>query len=629
MAFLIPANLATRPDVPRSLRQAAQAFRDWLDNDVTVTLHPGHTPETSEAAPDPHAERREPRSGDDQASERPWLVVIHPAVGIVFVDFAAGRDARALTRRLRSQAALRRLADEAIAALGERRDEVVGRLVDHGFESGQAPVALAVAAPSVARADIAGGAGGDRSDLCGFLLREDLSQESVETALARVVEQASGRLFDGGRVLDTDDQRRVRATVNPRLIVQRTARSEQGNLVFLPPPGDEDTTAVLDRQQEQLAWHMGGGYRVVKGVAGSGKTLVLVFRARQLAFHYPHRRVLLTCFNRPLAHELSRQLADCVNVDVRTVDSLAWKLCEAAGISANGTGSDQYDRPIREALAALDDDRIADEHKYDAILLDEAQDLDESRTRLAFSALRHPWNDFVVAIDAAQNLYRRSPGLPPPARHPPGSLDTTQITGRGRTEVLRRNYRNTREILKFADDFLRAGGAPEAGDDDDPTAFVPPETAARSGPPVDVRRFQSDTAALEAVATALQRSHDEGIAWSDMAVLSGNKTALSDMANLIEEMGVPTLDLRDRKRGAPRPRGEVRLSTLQLAKGLEFARVYIMGVDDIKGGPGTDETLQRRLLYVGMTRATEQLKIAMSGTGPIIEALHSAKPPRA
>ena len=51
MALLIPANLATRPDVPRSLRQAAQAFRDWLGNDVTVTLHPGHTPETSEAAP--------------------------------------------------------------------------------------------------------------------------------------------------------------------------------------------------------------------------------------------------------------------------------------------------------------------------------------------------------------------------------------------------------------------------------------------------------------------------------------------------------------------------------------------------------------------------------------------------
>ena len=626
MAFLIPANLATRPDVPRSLRQAAQAFRDWLGNDVTVTLHRGLIPETSDAVPSPDSAGREPQSGGDEASERPWLVVIHPALGIVFVDFAAGRDARALTSRLRSQAALQRLANEAIAGLGERRDEVVSRLADHGFESGQAPVALAVAAPSVARADVARG---DRSDLCGFLLREDLSRDTVEAALTRVVEQASGRLFDGGRVLDTDDERRVRATVNPRLIVQRTVRSEQGNLVFLPPPGDEDTIAVLDREQEQLAWHMGGGYRVVKGVAGSGKTLVLVFRARQLAFHYPQRRVLLTCFNRPLAHDLSRQLAGCVNVDVRTVDSLAWKLCEAAGISPNGTGNDRYERPIREALAALDADRVADEHKYDAILLDEAQDLDESRTRLAFSALRHPWNDFVVAIDAAQNLYRRSPGLPPPARHPPGSPDTTQITGRGRTEVLRLNYRNTREILKFADDFLRAGGAPAAGDDDDPTAFVPPQAAARSGPPVNVRRFQSDTAALAAVAKALQRSHDEGIAWSDMAVLSGNKTALSDMADLIKEMGVPTLDLRDRKRGAPRPGGEVRLSTLQLAKGLEFARVYIVGVDDIRGGPGTDETLQRRLLYVGMTRATDQLKIATSGTGPIVEALHSARPPQA
>ena len=63
-------------------------------------------------------------------------------------------------------------------------------------------------------------------------------------------------------------------------------------------------------------------------------------------------------------------------------------------------------------------------------------------------------------------------------------------------------------------------------------------------------------------------------------------------------------------------RGRVNLLTLHSTKGLEFSRVYILGVEDAqlpgrhptKGPPGEEETEEaRRLLYVGMTRAKERL----------------------
>ena len=190
----------------------------------------------------------------------------------------------------------------------------------------------------------------------------------------------------------------------------------------------------------------------------------------------------------------------------------------------------------------------------------------------------------MVALDSAQNLYRRQPGLPPPAQHRPDSTDTTEISGRGRTEVLRVNYRNTYEILKFADDFLRAGGVPEGGDEEDPATFIPPEAAERSGPAPDVRPFQSHLEGYQSVCAALRRSHAERVPWSDMAILAGNWDALNEIEQEARQLDIPTFKLVDLNPDGTETDDGVRLSTMQLAKGLEFARVYIIGVDDIRGG---------------------------------------------
>ncbi len=74
----------------------------------------------------------------------------------------------------------------------------------------------------------------------------------------------------------------------------------------------------MDIHQEQLARGLGDGHRVIHGVAGSGKTLILEFRAEVLA-ELLNKPVLVLCFNITLAaklrsHMRSKGIADKVHV---------------------------------------------------------------------------------------------------------------------------------------------------------------------------------------------------------------------------------------------------------------------------------------------------------------------------
>ena len=68
--------------------------------------------------------------------------------------------------------------------------------------------------------------------------------------------------------------------------------------------------------------------------------------------------------------------------------------------------------------------------------------------------------------------------------------------------------------------------------------------------------------------------------------------------------------------------GRVRVATLRLLKGLEFRHVIVGGANHITVQSGDSRSSaedQRRLLYVGVTRATETLTITYSGTGIMSE----------
>ena len=65
-----------------------------------------------------------------------------------------------------------------------------------------------------------------------------------------------------------------------------------------------DIMRVMDLQQEQLARSLGDGHRVIHGVAGSGKTMILGYRAEFLA-KAATKPMLVLCYNEPLAANLA------------------------------------------------------------------------------------------------------------------------------------------------------------------------------------------------------------------------------------------------------------------------------------------------------------------------------------
>lgn len=578
VAYLQPENLASRGDVPAPLQDVARVLRDELADDVVVSL--------------------ETEPGDAE----PYLAVLDPDRGVFLLAVVGAQRREILDALERANSVKEALTDDVSERIDDQQLRVrtlLAQLVgDRGI-----PISIAVAVPSWSRARAERYVGSEVAT--ALLLEDDLTATTIGPALDRLV---GGRLSHG---LTSQEEDAIRGGLHPDIVIRDSSRVEEseevdGRLVFSPPEG-EDVIAVLDREQENLARHLGDGYRVIRGVAGSGKTLVLTFRARFLAEHFPNMRILLTCFNVVLARALAKELEDLESVTVAHIDSLAAKVCSAASINVPRS-DDMFDQRRRRAAEALS--RSLDLDHYDLVLVDEAQDFDEAGLALAYACLGKGRSDFVIALDAAQNIYRK--------RHrwnPPG------VTARGRTKLLRRNYRNTREIVEFAYRFLCAGGeiTETSADPDDLEVVIPPESTSRTGNPPVVRTSVDLKRGVRDIADLIVQRHNDGVAWGDMAVLYGTRSWQTELYSELRRRGVPyfwiTQDAKS-KRAASDAGDTVKASTFQGIKGLEFSRVFLCGVNDIYE-PGDDDGTRRRFLYTGMTRAVDELFVLVSGTGAL------------
>lgn len=119
--------------------------------------------------------------------------------------------------------------------------------------------------------------------------------------------------------------------------------------------------------------------------------------------------------------------------------------------------------------------------------------------------------------------------------------------------------------------------------------------------------------ALDALAKALGREADENfLRLRQTAALFGSLPDLLDALLLGEEADVRRLA------GAKAASGAVRLMTLHASKGLEFPVVILAGVTEgelplDRPGRRADVREERRLLFVGMTRAREELILTCGG----------------
>jgi superfamily I DNA/RNA helicase/mRNA-degrading endonuclease RelE of RelBE toxin-antitoxin system len=254
-------------------------------------------------------------------------------------------------------------------------------------------------------------------------------------------------------------------------------------------------------------------------------------------------------------------------------------------------------------------------HSYDAVLIDEAQDIEPNGLRLLVTMCRDPRRLFVTA-DANQSIYGSSFRW---------SDVHEDLKFKGRTGVLKTNHRTTKEIAEAAVNYL-ANGAME--DEEILGTYV------HSGPQPLVR----SVATLRDQAELLVRFFKEAastfrLGLSACAVLVPTEKAGKDLAGSLIHLGVraefmtgKTLDLNAT---------HVKVITLKSAKGLEFPIVSLAG---FLGSPypiipaGSQQVAieeimsrERRTLFVGMTRSMRALLVVVpsSTTSPLLGGFNS------
>jgi hypothetical protein len=158
-----------------------------------------------------------------------------------------------------------------------------------------------------------------------------------------------------GDGIPADQEKILRGLIQPETVIDRVARTASPSqlTIFRPPEGEEEIIRVMDRQQEAFAKSLGEGHRIIRGVAGSGKTLILVYRARLLAQLFPQRRFLVTCYTRSLAGQLRALLSEHANVDVIHLDRVMADTIRAAGMKHPGFDEDPEGERSRRSPAGF------------------------------------------------------------------------------------------------------------------------------------------------------------------------------------------------------------------------------------------------------------------------------------
>jgi len=229
----------------------------------------------------------------------------------------------------------------------------------------------------------------------------------------------------------------------------------------------EETIANLDNQQESAIIEYHEGLQRIRGLAGSGKTIVIALKAAYLHAINPEWNIVVTFNTRSLKNQF-KELIElfCIQKMGRKPDESKIRIIQAWGSSYNtgvyyefcrdnnlpyynfkeadygssGTGKTAFEFACFKALSTVNKSTI--EKKYDVILVDEAQDLNESFLNLAYLLLKGKNKKLIYAYDELQKLHEGS-SLQNPKKIFGTNKETSDI-------ILKKCYRNPRPALVTA-----------------------------------------------------------------------------------------------------------------------------------------------------------------------------------
>lgn len=416
--------------------------------------------------------------------------------------------------------------------------------------------------------------------------------------------------FKGPMTLPQMD--RVRWHIFPEVRIQAPV---QGDLFVNETT--PDIVQVLDLQQEQLARNLGAGHRVIHGVAGSGKTLILGYRCTQLA-QVLSSPALVLCYNISLAAKLrclveAEGIAD--RIHVRHFHAWCGEMLECYNVEVEDGKAPYWERQVSSVIKGVEDGHIP-RGQYDAVMIDEGHDFQPEWLQLVTQMVNPNTDSLLLLYDDAQSIYRKKKTLG-------FSLSSVGIKAAGRTTILRLNYRNTAEILHFAYDFAKEYLHPATADEDH-VPLLAPQASGPSGPIPQFIRATSLTAEFDHAVRCVRYWLDKGVPAHEIAIICFRNSQGDAISKRLATAGISHLWMCSpkAKRAYDAFDEKVTVILAPSSKGLEFQSVAIVGVGQLEDSDEQREE-HTRLLYVAMTRARRQLALCASGDNAYVQRLSS------
>jgi len=425
----------------------------------------------------------------------------------------------------------------------------------------------------------------------------------------------------------------------------------------------EAAITLFDRQQKHGIMGQIKGPQRIRGLAGSGKTIVLAMKAAQMHLQYPEAKIAYTFYTKSLYQYVKRLITrfyrqfDDQDPDWEnrvhilhgwgssSTPGLYSVACEQFGVrplsfqeAAMETLGDKFDYACNKLINATKISPI-----YDYVFVDEGQDFPVSFIRLCHELAKD--GKFVLAYDDLQTIFQAKT---------PSTADVFGMDSAGQSKanfdediVLHKCYRNPREVLVTAHAFgfgiygKKIVQMLESREHWEDIGYVVKEGDLIENVTVVIERPEENSLAviskqsgfneivkadsfedmeheIAAVAKSVVGDLADGLQPEDVLIITiddrnakpyliGIETELSQLHIKCNNLHTDSFGIRDFSK-----EGRVTLSTVHKAKGNEAFMVYVIGVDAVMTHP---DVRKRNMLFTAMTRAKGWVRISGIGDG--------------
>ncbi|QRN83276.1 DEAD/DEAH box helicase [Chloroflexota bacterium] len=420
----------------------------------------------------------------------------------------------------------------------------------------------------------------------------------------------------------------------------------------------ESQIANFDQKQKDGFMPILDGLQRIRGLAGSGKTVVLAMKAALMHLLYPDARILYTFYTRSLYQHIKRMITRFYRqFDDRDPDWDKLKIMHAwGGKSQEGvyynacqfhnmesltfssvkfkSNHDPFDFVCNDLLS-----KTTILPMYDYVLVDEGQDFPDSFIRLCVKLARD--SRVVYAYDELQTIFQIKAPSPKDVIGPDIELSSDI--------VLDKCYRNPREILLCAhalgfgiygeirqmlenkEHWEDIGYRVIRGNFQEGDEIIIERPLENSLPIISNEQSKEDIVQctvfsefldeINSICLGIEKDIDDGLRPDDILVIvvddRNARDYLSAISNKLAEKDIASNNIHIDSYGIKdfQQEGRVTLSTVHKAKGNEAFMVYIVGVDSLFAGEAN--VRERNILFSAMTRAKGWVRV--SGIGRTAE----------